>query len=43
MSSHRQPRSPAGPSSCSSAADKGDPKELDSGMATMNMATMRAR
>ena len=43
ISSHCQPRNPATPSSVSSATDSGEPKKLESGIATMNMATIRAR
>jgi hypothetical protein len=41
--SHCQPRRPYRPSVCSNAAEIGEPIKLDTGIATMKMAIMRAR
>ena len=40
MKSHCQPRKPSRPSIVSKAPDIGEPRKLDSGIATMNTATI---
>jgi hypothetical protein len=43
MNIHCQPRSPNHPSVPSSAAEMGDPRKLETGIATVNSPTIRAR
>ncbi len=43
MNIHCQPCSPIQPSVCSSSAEIGDPIRLETGIATMNIATIRPR
>jgi hypothetical protein len=43
MKSHCHPCSPRAPSNSRSMAESGEPRKLEIGMATMNVATTRAR